>query len=96
MAGLSAPSFASVGYCHMFNFKSRSGTFTRPLLSVDGKTCVSVEAADETTYYADQVVLATGAWRPSLVDLEGQRVSKVSTCNLFGGDGLVDCSSLTI
>jgi sarcosine oxidase/L-pipecolate oxidase len=46
-------------------------------LSEDGKTCVGVLAADGTRWPADRVVLATGAWSPTLVDLEGQCVSKV-------------------
>ncbi|OKL57399.1 hypothetical protein UA08_07325 [Talaromyces atroroseus] len=59
------------------NFRfGRAGTFARPLLSEDGRTCVGVQTVDGTDYYADKVVLATGAWSPTLVDLEGQCVSK--------------------
>ncbi|KAH6980774.1 fructosyl amino acid oxidase [Ilyonectria sp. MPI-CAGE-AT-0026] len=54
----------------------RSGTFTRPLFAEDGTTCNGVETVDGTKYYADKVVLATGAWSPTLVDLEDQCVSK--------------------
>ncbi|KAM5345663.1 hypothetical protein ACJ41O_011524 [Fusarium nematophilum] len=54
----------------------RAGTFAQPLLSEDGKTCTGVQTLDGTNYYADKVVLATGAWSPALVDLEGQCVSK--------------------
>jgi glycine/D-amino acid oxidase-like deaminating enzyme len=56
----------------------RSGTFKAPILSADGKTCLGVLTEDGTRYMADRVVLATGAWSPSLVDLQGQCVSKVS------------------
>ncbi|KAL4886624.1 FAD dependent oxidoreductase [Aspergillus karnatakaensis] len=53
-----------------------AGTFKAPLLSTDGTTCTGVETIDGTKYRADKVVLATGAWSPTLVDLEGQCVSK--------------------
>ncbi|EED20883.1 sarcosine oxidase, putative [Talaromyces stipitatus ATCC 10500] len=52
------------------------GTFKRPLFAADGTTCNGVETVDGTKYYADTVVLATGAWSPTLVDLENQCVSK--------------------
>lgn len=53
----------------------KAGTFVRPIL--DGtETCIGVETVDGTRYYADKVVLATGAWSPVLVDLEGQCCSK--------------------
>ncbi|KAL4872839.1 hypothetical protein BDV12DRAFT_161600 [Aspergillus spectabilis] len=58
-----------------FGFGS-AGTFKRPLFATDGTTCNGVETVDGTKYYADKVVLATGAWSPTLVDLEGQCVSK--------------------
>lgn len=54
-----------------------SGTFSKPLLSESGKRCIGVECVDGTKWYADRVVLAAGAWTPTLVDLEGQCVSKV-------------------
>ncbi|KAH7141975.1 FAD dependent oxidoreductase [Dactylonectria macrodidyma] len=54
----------------------RAGTFARLLLSEDGKTCTGVQTLDSTQHYADKVVLATGAWSPALVGLEGQCVSK--------------------
>ncbi|UPK94050.1 hypothetical protein LCI18_004985 [Fusarium solani-melongenae] len=54
----------------------RAGTFAQPLLSDDWKTCTGVQTLDGAKYYADKVVLATGAWSPALVDLEGQCVSK--------------------
>ncbi|KAI2477253.1 Fructosyl peptide oxidase [Pyrenophora tritici-repentis] len=50
------------------------GSFKQPLLA-EG-ICIGVEAVDGTRYYADKVVLATGAWSPVLVDLEEQCVSK--------------------
>ncbi|PCG97016.1 FAD dependent oxidoreductase [Penicillium occitanis (nom. inval.)] len=53
-----------------------AGTFERPLFGADGITCNGVETVDGTKYYADKVVLATGAWSPTLVDLEDQCVSK--------------------
>ncbi|KAJ5232590.1 hypothetical protein N7468_005546 [Penicillium chermesinum] len=54
----------------------KAGTFLRPLFAADGVTCIGVETADGTKYYADKVILATGAWSPTLVDLEDQCVSK--------------------
>ncbi|KUL82077.1 hypothetical protein ZTR_09111 [Talaromyces verruculosus] len=53
-----------------------SGTFKRPLFGADGITCNGVETVDGTKYSADKVVLAAGAWSPTLVDLEDQCVSK--------------------
>ncbi|KAJ5390965.1 uncharacterized protein N7496_002033 [Penicillium cataractarum] len=53
-----------------------AGTFKRPLFAADGVTCVGVETADETQYFADKIVLAAGAWSPTLIDLDGQCVSK--------------------
>ncbi|KAJ5553522.1 hypothetical protein N7494_002900 [Penicillium frequentans] len=54
----------------------RAGTFKRPLFAADGTTCTGVETADGTKYYGDKVVLAAGAWSPTLVDLDDQCVSK--------------------
>ncbi|CAG7915988.1 unnamed protein product [Penicillium olsonii] len=54
----------------------KSGTFKQPLLAADGITVTGVETVDGTKYYADKVVLAAGAWSPTLVDLEDQCVSK--------------------
>ncbi|KAI8936956.1 hypothetical protein NX059_006184 [Plenodomus lindquistii] len=51
-----------------------SGTFTRPLLK--NGVCTGVQTLDGTTHHADIVVLATGAWSPTLVDLKEQCVSK--------------------
>ncbi|KAL3480917.1 FAD dependent oxidoreductase [Aspergillus californicus] len=53
-----------------------AGTFKKPLFAADGTTCNGVETVDGSKYYADKVVLATGAWSPTLVDLEDQCVSK--------------------
>ncbi|XXG99587.1 hypothetical protein Hte_005927 [Hypoxylon texense] len=53
-----------------------AGSFKQPLFGDDGTTCVGVETVDGTKYYADKVVLATGAWSPALVDLEDQCCSK--------------------
>ncbi|KAH7126005.1 putative sarcosine oxidase [Dactylonectria macrodidyma] len=53
-----------------------AGTFKQPLFAADGTTCNGVETVDGTRYYADKVVLAAGAWTPTLVDLEDQCVSK--------------------
>ncbi|KAF2706321.1 fructosyl amino acid oxidase [Pleomassaria siparia CBS 279.74] len=53
-----------------------AGTFKRPLFDTDGTTCIGVETVDGTTYHADKVVLAAGAWSPTLVDLADQCCSK--------------------
>nr|AXS76841.1 fructosyl peptide oxidase [synthetic construct] len=53
-----------------------AGTFQQPLFAADGKTCIGLETTDGTKYFADKVVLAAGAWSPTLVDLEDQCVSK--------------------
>ncbi|KAI5865209.1 fructosyl amino acid oxidase [Durotheca rogersii] len=58
-----------------FGFEG-AGSFKHPLLGEDGTTCIGVETVDGTKYYADKVVLATGAWSPALVDLDGQCCSK--------------------
>ncbi|KAF2791578.1 fructosyl amino acid oxidase [Melanomma pulvis-pyrius CBS 109.77] len=58
-----------------FGFGS-AGTFKNPILDPHGSTCIGVETADGTKYYADKVVLAAGAWSPALVDLEDQCCSK--------------------
>jgi len=58
--------------------KARAGTFKRPLFAADGTTCIGVETVDGTYYHGDKVVLAAGAWSPTLVDLDDQCVSKVS------------------
>lgn len=44
--------------------------------------CNGVQTVDGTKYYADKIILAAGAWSPTLVDLEDQCVSKVSTGHL--------------
>lgn len=54
-----------------------AGTFQRPLFAADGVTCRGVQTVDGSKYYADKIVLATGAWSPTLVDLDDQCVSKV-------------------
>ncbi|KAI1377078.1 fructosyl amino acid oxidase [Hypoxylon crocopeplum] len=53
-----------------------AGSFQRPLFENDGTTCIGVETVDGTKYYADKVVLAAGAWSPTLVDLDNQCCSK--------------------
>ncbi|KAK6078896.1 sarcosine oxidase [Seiridium cupressi] len=53
-----------------------AGSFKQPLFESDGTTCIGVETIDGTKYYADKVVLAAGAWSPTLVDLEDQCCSK--------------------
>ncbi|OOQ91537.1 hypothetical protein PEBR_08499 [Penicillium brasilianum] len=53
-----------------------AGTFKRPLFAADCVTCIGVETANGTQYLADKIVLAAGAWSPTLIDLEGQCVSK--------------------
>lgn len=52
-----------------------ASSFKQPLIS--NHTCIGVETVDGTKYYADKVVLATGAWTPALIDLQEQCVSKV-------------------
>ncbi|KAH8732319.1 FAD dependent oxidoreductase [Phaeosphaeriaceae sp. PMI808] len=51
-----------------------AGSFNQPLLT-EG-VCIGVETVNGTRYYANKVVLATGAWSPTLVDLQDQCVSK--------------------
>lgn len=63
-----------------------AGSFKRPLFGDDETTCIGVETTDGTKYYADKVVLATGAWSPTLVELEEQCCSKV---------GILDCTDYT-
>ncbi|OTA86150.1 hypothetical protein M434DRAFT_82309 [Hypoxylon sp. CO27-5] len=53
-----------------------AGSFKQPLFAEDGITCIGVETVDGTKYYADKVVLAAGAWSPTLVDLDDQCCSK--------------------
>ncbi|CAI7629351.1 unnamed protein product [Penicillium bialowiezense] len=54
----------------------KSGTFKQPLFAADGSTVNGIETVDGTKYYADKVVVAAGAWSPTLIDLEDQCVSK--------------------
>lgn len=49
----------------------------------DGATCIGVETEGGTKYYADKIILAAGAWSPTLVDLEEQCCSKVSSRNIM-------------
>ncbi|WWC62368.1 uncharacterized protein I303_104964 [Kwoniella dejecticola CBS 10117] len=58
-----------------------SGTFKSLLLAADGKTVRGVKAVDGREWPADLVIMATGAWSPTLIDLEDQCVSK---CWQFG------------
>lgn len=58
---------------------SSAGSFKRPLFGDDETTCIGVETEDGTKYFADKVVLAAGAWSPTLVDLDDQCCSKVSS-----------------
>lgn len=58
---------------------SSTGSFLRPLVDEETQRCVGVKTKDGTSHYAERVVMATGAWTPGLVDLEGQCVSKVSS-----------------
>ncbi|PSN71712.1 fructosyl peptide oxidase [Corynespora cassiicola Philippines] len=53
-----------------------SGSFKQPLFAKDNKTCIGVETENGTKYYADKVVIAAGAWSPTLIDLEDQCCSK--------------------
>ncbi|KAJ5764510.1 hypothetical protein N7533_003191, partial [Penicillium manginii] len=62
---------------HGVNFGfGRAGSFKKPLFTDDEVTCIGVETVDGTKYFADKVVLAAGAWSPTLVDLDDQCVSK--------------------
>lgn len=59
-----------------------SGTASRLLYDDDdddGARVVGVECADGTVHRAERVVLATGAWSDTLVDMEGQLVAKCWT-----------------
>ncbi|WWC88846.1 uncharacterized protein L201_003761 [Kwoniella dendrophila CBS 6074] len=58
-----------------------AGTFKSLILGEDGRTCLGVRAVDGTEWYADTVIMATGAWSPTLIDLEDQCISK---CWQFG------------
>lgn len=61
------------------DYSRSAGAFKRPLFSGEDETaCIGVETEDGTKYFADKVVLAAGAWSPTLVDLEDQCCSKVS------------------
>lgn len=62
-----------------------SGTFKKPIISDDGKTWIGVETEDGSKWFAERIIMATGAWSPTLVDLEGQCVSKVRLVPLFCG-----------
>ncbi|KAF2110902.1 fructosyl amino acid oxidase [Lophiotrema nucula] len=54
-----------------------AGTFAQTIFNGEGKgKCMGVETVDGTRYLADKVVLAAGAWTPSLVDLQDQCCSK--------------------
>ncbi|KAL4959803.1 NAD(P)/FAD-dependent oxidoreductase [Aspergillus stella-maris] len=54
-----------------------AGSFKKPLFSDSSETrCNGVETVDGSKYYADKVVIAAGAWTPTLIDLEDQCVSK--------------------
>ena len=56
-----------------------SGTFESLLLGPDGRTVRGVRTADGTEWEGSEVIMATGAWSPVLLDLEGQCTSKVIT-----------------
>jgi sarcosine oxidase/L-pipecolate oxidase len=49
--------------------------YVRRLVFRDGE-CTGAATADGGAYEADLVVLATGAWTPSLIDLQGQLTAK--------------------
>ncbi|KAL2845260.1 FAD dependent oxidoreductase [Aspergillus pseudoustus] len=49
--------------------------YVRKLVFKDGE-CTGAVTADGTTYEAELVVVATGAWTPSLIDLHGQLTAK--------------------
>jgi sarcosine oxidase/L-pipecolate oxidase len=49
--------------------------YVRKLVFRDGE-CTGVVTADGSVYEADLIVLATGPWTPSLIDLQGQLTAK--------------------
>lgn len=59
-----------------------AGTFKQPLFHMDGMMCNGIQTMDRTKYYADKIILAAGAWSMTLVNLEDQCISKVSTGHL--------------
>jgi len=59
------------------------GTAASFELSTNGTRCTGVRAVDGTFWPADFVVVAAGAWTPSLVNLEGQTTAKVSMLQVF-------------
>lgn len=71
----------------------RAGTFKKPLFDEDGATTIGIETVDGTQYFADKVVLAAGAWSPTLVDLEGQCCSKVNIAWLLRQRYAANCTS---
>ncbi|KAL4862334.1 FAD dependent oxidoreductase [Aspergillus spectabilis] len=56
----------------------REGYIRNLLFSSEGgkKTCTGAITADGKVHTADIVILATGSWTPSLVDMEGQLTAK--------------------
>ncbi|KAF5382914.1 hypothetical protein D9757_006325 [Collybiopsis confluens] len=59
-----------------FRLIDRCGEFSSLILSDDGKTCLGAVTKDGTLYLADRVILASGAWTPSLIDLQDQCCSR--------------------
>ncbi|EED15927.1 sarcosine oxidase, putative [Talaromyces stipitatus ATCC 10500] len=58
-------------------FVSGSKGYVRKLrYASDGTTCRAVITQDGTVHEADLVILAAGAWMPSLIDLQGQLTAK--------------------
>ena len=58
--------------------RSSAGSFRRPIVDESTGKCIGVETKDGARHLAERVIMATGAWTPSLVDLKGQCVSKAS------------------
>ncbi|RFU29723.1 hypothetical protein B7463_g6598, partial [Scytalidium lignicola] len=50
--------------------------YTKELIFSDSGKCTGIRSNDNTIHEADIVVLATGAWTPSLIDIGDQMVSK--------------------
>jgi sarcosine oxidase/L-pipecolate oxidase len=50
--------------------------YTKELIFSDSGRCTGVRSHDDTVHMADIVVLAAGAWTPSLIDLGEQMISK--------------------
>ncbi len=65
--------------CHRLGVKFISGpagTVTAPLFTDSSKTKVAGVKTQDGTLFAKTVILACGAWLPTMLDTEGQIVAK--------------------